>query len=307
MVRLADLLRRWFTWDPATVEWTAEANPSSLSAEVGAAWLRTGINRLSVGVQSFADRPLEWLGRWHDSAEAADSIRRARAAGFRNVSVDLMFGLPAEVERDWPHEVGQALDLGVQHVSVYGLTVEPRTPLGRWVELGRRFRPDERSYADEYLVAAELLAAAGFEHYEVSNFARPGRESAHNWHYWDGSGYVGIGPSAHSFLPPLRVWNVFRWDAYRKAAETGASLREGRERPTSDQRLLERLWLGLRTRRGIGGTELEAIGAAARRRVVEDWTAAKWIQQDGAAWRLTPAGWLLLDELVLELVAGAGA
>lgn len=301
MRELGNLLHEWFRWDPDRIEWTAEANPRSLTGAVCDAWLATGVNRISIGVQSFHDGALEWLGRQHDSAEAAASVKRARAAGFTDVSIDLMFGLPPDISRDWPLEVERAVELGATHVSAYGLAVEARTALGKWVELGRRFPCDENSYAVEYLLASELLTGVGFGQYEVSNFAQSNHESLHNWHYWDGSGYVGIGPSAHSFLPPHRIWNVHRWDAYRKAAEAGASLRAGREKATPEQAALERLWLGLRTRRGIAGTELDMLSEDTRRRLLEDWTGAKWMEQDGARWRLTPAGWLLLDKLALEL------
>ncbi|MGD8497023.1 MAG: radical SAM family heme chaperone HemW [Gemmatimonadales bacterium] len=300
MRRLAALLRTRFTWDPARVEWTAEANPNSLTDEVCAAWRELGVNRLSIGVQSFQDGPLAWLGRLHDAAEAASAVERAGAAGFERINVDLIFGLPDDVPRDWGSDVARALELGVTHVSAYGLTAEPRTPLGRLVDLGRVRMPGDRRYGDEYLEVAGVLARAGYEHYEVSNFARPGHASVHNWHYWDGSEYLGLGPSAHSYLCGERIWNVHRWDRYRRAAETRDTLREGRERPDSAARRLERIWLGLRTRAGVPWAEVGPVGHEAK---LASWRDEGWIAPDGAALRLTPAGWLRLDPIAAE-VAG---
>ncbi len=303
MQQLGDLLREWFRWTPERVEWTAEANPASLTSRVCQDWLAAGVNRLSIGVQSFDDGALDWLGRAHDGAEATAAVRRARSAGFDSLSADLMFALPESVPREWGREVAACVELGVSHVSAYGLAVEPRTALGRWVELGRRQPAGEEHYAAEYLEAAERLGAAGFTHYEVSNFARPGHESRHNWHYWDGSGYLGVGPSAHSYLPPLRIWNLHRWDAFHKAVASGASVRAGWERIGARRTALERVWLGLRTRRGIGFAEVERLSPSRWNRLLAHWTGEAWIEQDGDRWRLTPRGWLLLDRLALELDA----
>ena len=300
MRALAGRLAERFRWDSHTVEWTAEANPNSLSADVCAAWRELGINRLSLGVQSFQAGPLEWLGRLHDAGEAVAAVERARAAGFERINIDLIFGLPDDVPRDWSADVARAVELGVTHVSAYGLTAEPRTPLGRRVDLGRVRMPDDGRYGDEYLDASHVLRDAGFEHYEVSNFARTGHASRHNWHYWDGSEYLGVGPSAHSFLDGERIWNVYRWDLYRNAAENGASLREGCERPGPAERRLERIWLGLRTVEGVPWSEVETTGRESR---IEAWRAEGWIAADDDRFRLTPEGWLRLDPVAAE-VAG---
>lgn len=298
MRQLAERLSERFQWDPSAVEWTAEANPNSLPADVCAAWRELGVNRLSIGVQSFEDAPLEWLGRLHDAAGAAASVERGREAGFERINVDLIFGLPREVARDWRSDVTRAIDLGVSHVSAYGLTAEPRTPLGRRVEQGRVRLPGDGRYGKEYLQVSRALREAGFDHYEVSNFARPGQASLHNWHYWDGSEYLGLGPSAHSHVGGERIWNVYQWQRYRRAAEAGASLREGRERPNAEQRRLERIWLGLRTREGVPWEEVAFHGREAR---IETWRREDWIEPDDRRLRLTAEGWLRLDPLVAEI------
>lgn len=295
---LRRLLEDRFPLDPDTVEWTAEANPNSLTSDTARAWREAGVNRLSLGVQSFDDRVLEWLGRSHDRSEATAAVERARAAGFENLSVDLIFGLPVEVPRSWRRDLEHALDLALPHLSTYGLTAERRTALGRWVSAGHVRMPDQEQYEYEYLTAAELLESHDLKQYEVSNFARSGYECRHNWHYWIGSEYLGVGPSSHSFVGGRRSWNVREWPAYRLAAVERRSVREGREEPTPQQRRLESLWLGLRTRRGI---DLARHGLSER-------AVATWIREGrailaGGRLRLTPRGWLLLDELVTELSA----
>jgi oxygen-independent coproporphyrinogen-3 oxidase len=307
---LAALLARHFCWDPSRVEWTLEANPGSVDREDCRVWLRAGVNRLSLGVQSFGDHALRWLGRLHDAAEARAAVARARDAGFGNLNVDLIFGLPDDVGRDWGHDVETAAELGATHVSTYGLTAETGTPLGRMVELGRASLADEERYEREYLEAVDRLETAGFRVYEVSNHALPGLECRHNWHYWIGTDYYGLGPSAHSFVGGERSWNVRRWEAYRTATRAGEDPREGRERPDGDRSRLERAWLGLRTRRGLALDEVEDCPAA--RAVVTRWEFSGWARREGRRLRLTPAGWLRMDALVAQLDGawddvGAGA
>lgn len=299
MAAVARLLSSRFTWDPGTVEWTAEANPNSLTPELAAGWKKLGINRLSLGVQSFHEEALSWLGRLHTVTQAETAIRVARSAGFDRLNVDLIFGLPADVKRDWAADLDRAVESGATHVSAYGLTAEPRTPLGRWVDLGRVEMPADSRYADDYVRASETLLRAGFEHYEVSNFALPGQASRHNWLYWDGSDYLGLGPSAHSYLAGERIWNVYRWDRYRKAAFGGESLREGRERPDAEQSRLERIWLDLRTVRGLDLDFGKDTDAAAR---VDAWRRAGWLEST-APLRLSPLGWLRLDAIAAEVAA----
>jgi oxygen-independent coproporphyrinogen-3 oxidase len=304
MEGLAALLARWFEWEVPGVEWTAESNPNSLTREVCERWLASGVNRLSVGVQSFDDGALSWLGRLHNAEQAREALGQARAAGFENLNLDLIFGLPREVERNWRADLRSAIRLGTEHISAYGLTAEGGTALGRRVELGRVRMTDDDSYAEEYLSAVDLLAEAGYSHYEVSNFARPGRESRHNWHYWDGSPYLGVGPSAHSLLGGWRFWNVSRWDAYRRAASGGDPLRQGRERLEAGQERLERLWLALRTRQGLALDDRAwAERAASGDWIPREWLESGWLVQTGHRVTMTANGWLRLEGLVTTLAA----
>ncbi len=305
MTRVATSLQRWFSWEDE-LEWTAESNPNSLSPSLCEEWLDAGVNRLSIGVQSFDGAVLRWLGRLHTSDEAATAVRTARGAGFDNLNVDLMFGLPDEVARDWPAEVAMATALRVSHISAYGLTVEPRTPLGRRVSAGRMRMPGERRYEKEYRIVASALGDAGYEHYEVSNFARPGYECRHNWQYWNGDAYLGVGPSAHSFLPPYRVWNVYRWDAYRRTVLMGGSPRAGAERVEGPAHELERLWLSLRTRTGLSASHPaldQAADGAGSWKLIEQWIEAGWLERRRDRVCATLDGWLRLDELVAACAA----
>jgi oxygen-independent coproporphyrinogen-3 oxidase len=287
----------------ADLEWTGEANPESFTPEVAGAWARAGVNRVSLGAQTFHEGALRWMGRLHGPEGPGRAIESARRAGLENLSVDLIFGLPSHLERDWRADLDRVLALDVPHVSLYGLTVEPGTPLGRAVREGREVAVDEDRYADEFLVAAELLGAAGYEHYEVSNFARPDARSRHNAVYWNGEPYLGLGNGAHSYAPPIRRWNVRSWETYRGRVLDGASPEEGRETVGPAERELERIWLGLRTRHGL---EVPADRADARA-LTDGWTRGGLATRRGDTVRLTAEGWLVLDRLAVDLDAALRA
>lgn len=278
----------------AQFEVTLEANPEDVTPKAAAEWRRAGINRISLGSQSFDDRVLKWMHRVHDADRIKLAMRTLRSAGFDNISLDLIFALPAELERDWHKDLVNATALEPDHLSLYGLTVEERTPLSRWVSRGASSAPDDDRYADEYLLAHERLGVAGYEFYEVSNASRPTRISQHNSAYWTGRAYRGFGPAAHSFDGHRRFWNKRAWEDYRRAIKAGESAVESEEVLTDEQRAIERLYLGLRTR---GGLPVELVPADRR----SAWVSAGWAEQaDGRIW-LTADGWLLLDTLVRDL------
>ena len=281
----------------AGLEWTAEANPESFTKDVAEGWRRAGVNRVSLGVQSFHVPSLRWMGRLHGGAGAREAVATARLAGFHNVSVDLIFGLPERLGRDLEEDIRQVLALDAEHVSLYGLSVEAGTALGRSVVEGREVVVSEGRYEWEYLMAVQRLAEAGYQAYEVSNFARPGRSSRHNMVYWSGKPYLGVGNSAHSYLHPVRRWNLRHWDAYRSKASRATLPLDGREELDADAVRLERIWLGLRTRLGVATSGLPAPAGQRIRRWIEGGLAE---EEDGAV-RLTPRGWLILDRLALEL------
>ncbi|HEU0055404.1 MAG TPA: radical SAM family heme chaperone HemW [Longimicrobium sp.] len=298
MAELRERLAPYATWDDAA-EWTCEANPESFSPETARAWRAAGVNRISLGAQTFHEPALRWMGRMHGADGPARAMETAREAGFDNVSVDLIFGLPARLGRDWGADLGRALLLEPEHVSLYGLTAEAAAPLGRWVTEGRETLADEDRYADEYLLAHRVLTAAGFEHYEVSNFGLPGRRSRHNSVYWTGAPYAALGPGAHAFHPPLRRWNVRSWDAYRDALAAGRLPVEDEERVDEETAGLERAWLLLRT---DAGYPLADAGAA-ERRLADLWARQGWATETNGVLRLTAEGWLLLDRLAVEMAS----
>lgn len=272
-------------------EVTLEVNPDDVTPERAEGWVRAGVNRISLGVQSHDPAVLEWMHRTHQVAQVAPAVRMLRDAGLHDISIDLIFGLPAALQRDWSRDFALTMALEPTHLSLYGLTVEPQTPLARWTARGEVRPIGDEQYASEYLAAHERLVSSGFEHYEVSNAALPGHRARHNAAYWQGAEYLGLGPSAHSFLAGVRSWNVRDWADYAARALGGASLLGGEERLDAEQVGLERLYLGLRTGNGLEpGLVPEATRAA--------WLRAGWAVVTDDRLRLTAEGWLRLDALV---------
>jgi len=225
-------------------------------------------------------------------------VRALRAAGIDNVSLDLIFALPVELQRDWSRDLDLTLSLLPSHLSLYGLTVEERTPLARWISRGAASAPLDDRYADEYLLAHVRLAACGYQFYEVSNAARAGHRSRHNLAYWSGRAYLGLGPAAHSFDGRARHWNVPAWEAYRGALAAGRSPVESEEVLSDEQRELERVYLSLRTDTGV------LVSGYPPNRLTA-WAEAGWATIAGGHVRLTPEGWLRLDALVRDLTGVA--
>jgi oxygen-independent coproporphyrinogen III oxidase len=276
-------------------EVTIEANPEDITIESVSAWRESGVNRLSIGAQSFDDRVLTWMHRSHDAAAIARSVTAAHDGGIPNVSLDLIFALPDSVPRDWANDVARALELDPSHVSLYGLTVEPHTPLGRQSARGEIPTPTEQRYESEFLLAHEVMVGAGFDHYEVSNFGKPGRWSRHNGSYWTGSAYAGIGPSAHEFDGDVRRWNRAPYAEWLRLLDEGIDPIAEQERLTAENRQAESIYLGLRTLGGLQVTAREMPRIAA-------WVDAGWghLTETGVL-SLTPLGWLRLDALAADL------
>jgi oxygen-independent coproporphyrinogen III oxidase len=275
-------------------EITIEANPDDVTLQDAVAWKAAGVNRVSLGIQSFDDSVLRWMHRVHDSAAALRSFEVLRSAGFDNISLDLIFALPQSLERSWQRDLEAALQLVPEHISLYGLTVEPSTPLARWTERGAVTPSDEERYAGEFLLADSMMGAAGYEHYEVSNFARPGMRSRHNSAYWSGAQYLGVGPSAHSFDGESRSWNVNAYADWTARIARGESVIAGSELLTAANRLAEKVYLGLRTREGLPLSASDGSSTA-------QWREKGWATVDGDVVRLTSEGWLRLDSLAAAL------
>ena len=231
-------------------EFTIEINPGDATSEYLRFLRAEGINRLSIGIQSFQDKLLLLIGRRHNAAQAIEAVRMAQEAGFENISIDLIYALPAQTMEQWKADIETALGLGIQHISCYGLMYEEGTALTSMRNNGELTPTDEDTENAMYDYLCERLKQAGFVHYEVSNFALPGYESKHNSSYWDGTPYIGIGAGAHSYTGSVRSWNPNDLDGYIRGIKRGGLERES-ERLTEQDRYNEQIMLGLRTRRGI--------------------------------------------------------
>ena len=233
-------------------EITIEANPADLSRSLLDSIRGSGINRINVGVQSFDESVLRFLGRRHSVKQAFSAIEVSRKAGFDNIGLDLIYGVPGQDIDSWLNTLRQAIVLSPEHISCYQLTLEPRTPLGRRYQAGELIVPEEDLQYQFFVKTSEFLEDAGYIHYEVSNFARKEElASRHNQKYWDHSTFLGLGPSAHSFLRNRRWWNHRSLDRYLASVNAGNLPVEETETLTMEQLRLEALSLGLRTKKGV--------------------------------------------------------
>lgn len=299
--RLTGILRSRFRIPP-DAEFTIEVNPETVNTEKVRLLKDLGINRVSLGVQSLQDRYLKFLGRGHDSETAARAVETIRAAGFGNVSLDLMYSFPQQTESELKNDVEDLLRLSPDHVSLYTLTIEENS---RFYARQMKLDADE-VLADHYLLIADLLAHAGFQQYEISNFAKPGFESRHNLNYWEGGEYIGLGMGAHSHLNDERFWNAAALPAYLQKVRESRNAIEGSERLSPGVRLMERVLFGLRMNRGIDVKKLEdACGCALEpgtRALIEEYVAAGFLHMDGTVLTATLKGRLVLDELSARLI-----
>ncbi|MBV9411857.1 MAG: radical SAM family heme chaperone HemW [Acidimicrobiia bacterium] len=268
-------------------EVTVECNPDSVSTEAFAAYRAAGVTRLSFGAQSTAPHVLASLGRSHRPGDLEAAVGLARAAGFTNFNVDLIFGAVGESLEDWRRTLDDVLALGPAHVSAYALTVEPGTPLAS----DRARHPDDDDQAEKYAVADRALADAGLHNYEISNWARPGRECRHNLLYWRQGDYRGIGCAAHSHEAGRRWWNVRTPERYIAAIEAGRSPVVGSEELDEQTRAIERLQLSLRTSDGVPVSTVPNNPAL-----------DPLLEREGGRARLTVAGRLLANEIAVRLI-----
>lgn len=294
---LARLVRAFALAPDAEV--TVEANPDDVNREAAARWVDAGVNRVSLGVQSFRDEVLAWMHRTHTADQSRQAVSILRDGGIRSISLDLIFGLPDALAADFGTELRHAVALEPDHLSVYGLTVEPRTPLARWIARGAVTPGGDDRGAAAFLRAHEFLDAAGYDHYEVSSYARPEHRARHNSAYWAGVAYGGLGPAAHGFSHGTRRWNLRGFVAWRDAVQDGRDPVGGHEHLTAEQQALERLYLGLRTREGVTvgpGTGRPAPGPGEGRWV--EAIRAGWLEIRDGRLVPTPEGWLRLDALL---------
>src|SRR6267154_531461 len=264
------------------VEWTIEANPGSVSARKAALLEKFGVNRISLGVQSWDEKLLKLLGREHNAPQAEESFRILRDAGFTNVNVDLMFGLPGQTIDQWRATLEKTIALEPEHISTYCLTYEEDTEFFLRHARGE-FRQDADADGEFFEMTMAILEDSGYQHYEISNYARPGFESVHNRAYWLGKDYLGIGPSAVSTIGIQRWQNVCDYRAYINRVFSGESPRESSENLTDQMKRTERIALSLRTRDGVSAGELKDFGTE-----TDEHVALGLLRQSNGNFILTP-------------------
>lgn len=250
-------------------EITLEANPDDITIEKLNDWKSAGINRLSIGIQSFLEKDLLWMNRAHNAAQALNCIRLARNTGFDNFSVDLIFGLPGLTDDEWKQNIEKAISLNIPHLSSYALTVEPKTALQKMIQLKKKEDVDNDLQSTQYVILMQMMRSAGYEHYEISNFAKPGFRSRHNSSYWQGEKYIGIGPSAHSYNGKIRMWNKAHNVFYIKSMEQNIIPFE-KEILSESQRINEYVMTSLRTLEGTDLRFIENTFSTAERNRIEE-------------------------------------
>jgi oxygen-independent coproporphyrinogen-3 oxidase len=288
-------------------EITLEANPDDLTAEKLAVLAASPVNRLSIGLQSFHEPHLRLMNRAHSALESGQAVRQAQAAGFKNISVDLIYGVPAVGHAIWEEDLAQLFALNVPHVSAYALTIEPDTAFGRRLKKGTFVAPPEEFVAQQFEILLAQLRAHGYEQYEISNFCQPGRESRHNSNYWRGVPYLGLGPSAHSFDGRSRQYAVANNPQYVAAVLERGEVPATTEHLSPLDQANEYLLTTLRTSRGCDLRYLrDALGLnllADRAEYLNSLLAQDMATLDNDVLRLTDAGKLLADHITLELFA----
>lgn len=278
------------------VEWAMEANPGSVSARKAMLLRERGITRISLGVQSWDDDLLKLLGREHNAKQAEESFQIFRRAGFANINVDLMFGLPGQTIEQWRETLQRTIALEPEHVSTYCLTYEEDTEFFLRHARGE-FRQDSDADAEFLEAAMSMLERAGYEHYEISNYARPGFRSAHNQAYWSGADYLGIGPSAFSTVGLVRSQNVSNFREYSEAVLCGKSATGSVEHLTDEMKRAERIALGLRTDTGVPEGMLESFESETR-----EFVRLGLLHKAKDRFVLTRAGKAVADSVAAELV-----
>ncbi len=303
--RIADALRKEVGVDELE-EFTIEVNPDDVSEEYIRALAEIGVNRVSMGIQSFVDSELRAINRRHSAADAVAAVDNIRKAGINNISIDLIYGLPSQTIETWRYSVEKAVELDIQHISSYNLSYEEGTRLYFLRERGDIQECDEEICVKMYEYLVARLADAGFEHYEVSNFAKPGRYSKHNSSYWNGSIYLGLGASAHSYDGDVRSYNVADVKRYLSEIEAGKLACE-REYATIDEKYDEYVMIRLRTKWGIDVGELKAtFGEKYYEHFMKEsqsYIKSGKMSRDGTCCRLNEAGVMISDMIIRDLMS----
>lgn len=283
-------------------EFTMEANPRDLDKQKLQTIRKVGVNRLSIGAQTFHDRHLKYLGRIHDSKDIFDTLNLVRSASFSNVSLDLIFGLPGQTTEEIEDDLQSIIGLKPQHVSLYSLTIEKNSRFFvKDVELH-----DSQLQAEHYQLVVNAMNASGLKQYEVSNFAQSGYESKHNSNYWLDGEYIGLGIGAHSYVGGRRFWNISKLHDYIAKAKLGESVEEGSQMLAVNERMMDALLFGLRMNRGVNLADIErkygqSFDTEVRRKLHE-FHQGGWIILDDHHCRASDSGRAVLDELAARLI-----
>lgn len=287
----------------ANAEITLEANPDDLNKAKLQGLLQTPINRFSIGIQSFFDDDLLWMNRAHRADESESAVKRAQDMGFENLTVDLIYGYPLLTDYKWKHNLDKVFELNIPHVSSYSMTVEPNTALAAFIGKKKQPAMNDQQSAAQFIVLTDAMRDHGFEHYEISNFCKPGHYSRHNSNYWKGVKYMGIGPSAHSYNGEARQWNVANNAKYIKDIIKG-NLPAETEILSENDRLNEYIMTSLRTIWGLDMDKLNSIAPAASTPLLiaaQQYFEREWITQKDNTIYLTPTGKLYADQIASEL------
>jgi oxygen-independent coproporphyrinogen III oxidase len=288
----------------SSAEITLEANPDDVTDEQLKGWKQLGINRLSIGIQSLFDEDLQWMNRAHTASEAKEVIAKARAAGFENFSIDLIYGTPGLTDERWQYNIEWVMQQDITHISCYALTVEPKTPLEKLIRSHQKQDVNVNQQTQQFLQLMNKMLEAGFEHYEISNFAKPGCRSKHNSSYWHGVPYLGLGPSAHSFNGSSRQWNVSNNQQYIQALANNEILFE-KEELTPTQQMNEYIMTSLRLMEGCNLKLVEKKFGAEKKQMLrqeaERFVHLQWMKEENEALILTQQGKLFADRIAGEL------
>ena len=301
--KIVDAVHKHYTFREGA-EWTIECNPDDLSPVYLKQLRNKGFNRISIGIQSFHEKDLELMRRSHTSIQAEQSVRDAAAGGFKNITMDLIYGIPGQSLREWQENIEKALALPVSHISAYHLTFEPGTVFDHWRKKGRLLPVHEEESVSQFRLLRERLPDRGFDHYEISNFALQGNMSAHNLLYWSGKSYAGFGPSAHSYDGTDRSWNVSSLKKYMEGISAGACINET-EILSRQERYHDYLITSLRTR---WGADPEYISLQFGDEIFRHFDMnSKPFLEEGTLWTIDgkvaihPDRWLLTDHILREL------
>lgn len=283
----------------SSAEVTLEANPDDISEEKLKDWKEAGINRLSIGIQSFFEEDLKWMNRAHNAKQAIDGLKLALDY-FDNITIDLIYGTPELTHEKWKLNIEKAISLGIKHLSCYALTVEPKTPLDKLIrqQKSKDVSPDKQS--EQFLLLMQWMENAGYEHYEISNFAKPGFRSRHNSSYWKGKNYIGFGPSAHSFDGNARWWNIANNNTYIDSVNKGIIPYE-KEELTATQKINEYIMISLRTSEGLDLSKLKETASDELQVLYQKYIENGLVKLENNFLKLTREGKLLADGIAADL------